>query len=115
MVAGKVQGVTSVVTATELLTNLLASGRQYLANRYLAALTRFPNLALIDTDLRAATLAARLRARYGLTSLDALEIANALTAGATAFVTNDRRLTRVQDLQVILLEAVDEVTQPDAG
>ena len=41
-----------------------------------------------------------LRAEYGLRVPDALQIAAALEARATAFVTNDQRLTKVKELSV---------------
>jgi len=45
-----------------------------------------------------------LRARYNIRVPDALQIAAALKSGATAFVTNDRRLRRVQGLKVLVLD-----------
>jgi predicted nucleic acid-binding protein len=46
-----------------------------------------------------------LRARYHVRPADALQAATALVHGATAFVTNDRRLVRLEPvLDVILLE-----------
>jgi hypothetical protein len=45
-----------------------------------------------------------LRAEYDIHVPDALQIAAAIEHGATAFVTNDRRLARVQELHVLLLE-----------
>jgi predicted nucleic acid-binding protein len=49
--------------------------------------------------------AAQLRARYRLRPADALQVATALVHGATAFVTNDRSLTRLRPaLDVVLLD-----------
>ena len=45
-----------------------------------------------------------LRAQYNIRIPDALQIATALESGATVFVTNDRRLKKVQDLHVIVLQ-----------
>jgi len=42
------------------------------------------------------------RAQYHIRVSDALQIATLLESGATAFVTNDRRLKEVQDLPVIV-------------
>jgi predicted nucleic acid-binding protein len=48
--------------------------------------------------------AAELRASYRLRPADALQVAACLVYGATAFLTNDRDLRRIGDLQVLLLE-----------
>jgi predicted nucleic acid-binding protein len=47
--------------------------------------------------------AARLRARYGLRTPDAIHLATAVAARAEAFVTTDRRLARVRELEVRVL------------
>ena len=54
-----------------------------------------------------ATLARRalvLRAAYGIHTPDALQISAAIEAGATLFVTNDRRLTRVEEIEILLFD-----------
>ncbi len=48
--------------------------------------------------------AADLRADYNLSTPDALQISAVLSVGCQAFVTNDKRLKRVTDLQIIVLE-----------
>ncbi|WP_404987325.1 type II toxin-antitoxin system VapC family toxin [Candidatus Hadarchaeum sp.] len=60
-------------------------------------------------DAAIAERAADLRARYGLRTPDALQVATALHAGATAFLTNDARLKAVRELEVVLL---DELSSP---
>ncbi len=108
--AGRTSAVTSVVTVTELIVKPLQLGRIDTADDYERLLSDFPNLAIVDIDRAIARLAASLRARYRLGSPDALQLASGLTAGATAFVTNDRRLRRVRELEVILL---DDFTSSD--
>jgi len=55
-------------------------------------------------DAVLARRAVALRAQYDVRVPDALQIAAALEAGATAFVTNDRRLAKVRELQVLLFD-----------
>jgi predicted nucleic acid-binding protein len=75
------------------------------AREYEALLVHFPNLTLADVTRDVARRAAQLRARYRVRPADALQAATALVHGATAFVTNDRRLVRLEPvLDVIVLE-----------
>jgi predicted nucleic acid-binding protein len=59
----------------------------------------------ITSDI--AEQAASLRARYGLRTPDALQIATALAADCGAFVTNDARLQRVTELRVLVLDELE--------
>jgi predicted nucleic acid-binding protein len=54
-----------------------------------------------------ATLAHRAvipRAAYEIHVPDALQISAAIESGATLFVTNDRRLNKVQETEILLLD-----------
>lgn len=101
---GKVAAVASTLVATECLSLPLAQGRNELVGRYRDLLRHFPNLALWPVDLDVAELAAQLRADHALRIPDALHLATALACGATAFVTADRRLQRVSEVPVVLME-----------
>jgi predicted nucleic acid-binding protein len=76
--------------------------RPEVARAYEEALERFPNLVIADVTRAVSGQAARLRARHALRPADALHIATALVHGATAFVTNDRDLGRLDDLDIVL-------------
>jgi predicted nucleic acid-binding protein len=47
--------------------------------------------------------AARIRARYGFRTPDAIQLASAQVAGARVFVTNDVRLRSFAELPVVVL------------
>jgi predicted nucleic acid-binding protein len=96
-------GVTSVLTLTELLVKPLQSERRGLAARYEALVRAIPNLTVVDIDSRIARRAATLRAAHAIPTADALHLASALEHGASAFVTNDRRLRRVNEITVLVL------------
>jgi predicted nucleic acid-binding protein len=55
-------------------------------------------------DLEVARRAADLRAGYRLRPPDAIQLAAALFHGATAFVTNDKKLKQVNELKVLTLD-----------
>ncbi|MCU1326251.1 MAG: hypothetical protein JWN34_1621 [Bryobacterales bacterium] len=95
--------VTSTLTMTELLVQPYRAGNERLVNRYFGLLSQFPNLEWVAPDLHIADTAARLRALHNFRTPDALQLATALRSGATAFLTNDSALTRVEHLEVGVL------------
>jgi predicted nucleic acid-binding protein len=96
--------VTSVLALMEIAVLPLRTGRPRAADDYEALLLSYPSLEIATIDRRTARRAAALRAWYRLTAIDALQVAAALIAGATAFLTNDRRLQRVAEIEVLLLD-----------
>lgn len=75
-----------------------------------AALRAFlGRLDLRDTDLATATLAAGLGAEYGLKAADAVHLATAVEAGATRFVTNNRRDfdDRIEEIEIVFPDSPD--------
>ncbi|MBI5510231.1 MAG: PIN domain-containing protein [Deltaproteobacteria bacterium] len=100
---GAFAAVTSGVTLLECLVIPYRTGDHTLAARYEALLTGSRGLTLIDIDRPLVRAAAQLRAATGVRTPDALQVAAALSANATAFVTNDRKLPTVSGLQVLQL------------
>jgi predicted nucleic acid-binding protein len=104
---GRHTAVTSTVTVMELTVRPWQIGQPAVAREYEVLLVNFPNLNLADVSRDIARRAAQLRARFGLRPADALQVATALVHGATAFVTNDRRLARLEPaLEIIVLEDI---------
>lgn len=99
--AGRVSIAISTITLAEVLSGPLARGNEVLGARYRETLTGHPHWTVHPVDVSVAEDAARLRARYRLRLPDALQIATALRAHADRFVTHDRRLKKVRELQVI--------------
>jgi predicted nucleic acid-binding protein len=100
---GALVGVTSGVTLLECLVVPYRAGDLALAERYEALLTRSRGLKLVDLDQVLLRAAAQLRARYGMKTPDALQVAAALREGSAVLVTNDRRLPLVPGLRVLQL------------
>ena len=55
----------------------------------------------------AAERAARLRATYSISLMDALQVGVAITADCQAFMTNDRNLSRIAEIPVLVLDELE--------
>jgi predicted nucleic acid-binding protein len=76
------------------------------ANSIYALTSTYPHLSWVPVTLLLADTAARLRAKYGLRTPDALQIATAIAESATGFIGNDRAFERVTEVEILLLDAV---------
>ena len=99
-----VVGITSIITLIEACVHPQRQGRLDLVRTYERSLLRSQQVRTLHIDAPLARRAVILRAQYGIHVPDALQIAAAIEHGATVFVTNDRRLAKVQELDVLLLE-----------
>jgi predicted nucleic acid-binding protein len=100
---GKWKGVTSTISLMEISVRPWQLGHETAAREYEAVLAHFPNLSIVDVDRTVARKAAQLRAKYSISPPDALQIATSLNSRARAFLTNDKRLSKLQELIEILL------------
>lgn len=101
--SGEREAVVSVVALMELTVHPWRQDKPLVARHYETVLLHFPNLQLVDVNREIARRAAQLRASYQVRPADALHVATALVKGATAYVTNDRLLTRLNPLLTIVL------------
>lgn len=101
---GEREIVTSALTLLEVMVVPFRAGDAALAARYEALLTRSRGLHLIAIDRDQLRAAAQLRARYGVRTQDALQLAAVLQARCSAFVTNDRRLPALPGLRILQLD-----------
>lgn len=93
--------VISTVTLAEVLAGPLRTGNELLTAQYREALTRSLGWQVLSLDVDTAVEAARVRTAYRLRLPDAIQVATAIRAGATALVTHDRALRRVRGLRVV--------------
>lgn len=100
---GKWRGVTSTITLMEISVRPWQLGNESAAREYEAILVHFPNLSIVDVDRTVARAAAQLRAKYNISPPDALQVAASFSFGAKAFLTNDRKLSRLQELMDVLV------------
>jgi len=111
---GLVEGVAATIVLTEVLVGYARLGD---AARFEMVADELRNLALRYTPISAevAVDAAWFRAGRSLSFADALHLAAARAAGATAFVTNDRRIRSTPQLDVVYLDDLVAETDPVTG
>ena len=105
LASGAFRAVTSVITLMEIAVGPLRAERADLADAYELLLSSFPSLVLADVDRSIVRRAAELRASHRIRPVDAIQMATGLVSGAGYFVTNDRGLTRVPGIEVLLLDS----------
>jgi predicted nucleic acid-binding protein len=106
------RAVTSTITMTELLVYPYRKDDIDSVNSIYALTSTYPNLSWVPVTLALADNAARLRAKYGLRTPDALQVATAIAGSATGFIGNDRAFQRVTELEILLLDAVAPTHRP---
>ncbi len=104
---GHNHAVTSTVTLLELLVQPYRDQKEELAQKIFALTTTYPKIEWVPVTLNVADRAAELRARYRLSTPDAIQLATAIGYKATRFYGNDRALRRVKEIECIL---VDDLT-----
>ncbi len=100
---GKYKGVFSVIGMIEILTGPKKKGQTGIAAEYEYRLRNFPNLSIIGINERIVWLSSDLRAKYDITTPDAIHIATAIDSGAEKFITNDKALKKIKEIKVELL------------
>jgi len=93
---GSHQGITSYLTLMEILIKPKTEGLPQVARDYEYYLATFPNLTFYEMGIDIARKASDLRATERIKTPDAIQLATAITHGATAFLTNDKTLERVK-------------------
>jgi len=102
--AGTVEGVTSSLTFLETLVVPYRVGNGPLGERYEALLTGSRGIRMLDLDRPLLRAAAQLRASLRVRTPDAIQLAAALAARCSAYLTNDRELPPVPGLKILQLQ-----------
>jgi predicted nucleic acid-binding protein len=87
-------------------------GDETMADRYADAILSIPFMDVVPLGPTLAVDAAAYAGRYHLRMLDAVHLASALGAGASALLTNDRRIPPTSRLAVIRLGDLDLDPEP---
>lgn len=102
--AGRLAAVLSVVGLAEICAGPERRGDIALVERYADALATLPGLRMPPVTRDIAVDAAVIRGIRGIGLADAMHLASARAAGATAFITNDRRVRGSPRLEVVYLD-----------
>lgn len=105
--AGRCRLVASVLTLYEVLVVPKRRRLDDLARRYRDLFASFPNLAVLPVEPGVVEVASDLAAEHELRAPDAIHLATAVQAGAAGFFSEDRRLRRVREVEVLSLDELD--------
>lgn len=100
--AGACSGVLSILGVVEILVGPARHAGDDLVQRYADELMDLEGIEVIGVDREVAIEVAHVRAG-GIGLADAIHLASARTSGASAFLTNDRRVAASPGLEVIRL------------
>jgi predicted nucleic acid-binding protein len=100
----RIQAFTSVLTLSEVLPKPVETGNDELVEKFKTDLKNGPNLTLLPIGEAIGETAGVLRGKYPyLKTVDAVQIAAALDAEADAFLTNDKKLSGIKEIKIIVL------------
>jgi predicted nucleic acid-binding protein len=100
----RVEAFTSVLTLAEVLPKPVETGNDELAEKFKTYLKNGPNLTLLPIGETIGEIAGVLRGKYPyLKTVDAVQIAAALDAEADAFLTNDKKLSGIKEIKILVL------------
>ena len=94
----------SVITLIEVLTQPLRKSKMEVVEKYRQFLLNSSNFITYSIDPIIAEKSAELRAQYGIKTPDAIQLAVGIENDRTLFVTNDRGLKKIKEIEVIVLE-----------
>ncbi len=101
---GQISVVTSMITLLEVLVHPLRIGNTALAQEYREMLFNTRGITTRLMSLEVAEEAARLRASYNVRTPDSIQMATAITAKASFFLTNDIKLPSLPSLPLLALD-----------
>ena len=97
------RAITSAVTLAEILSKPFADKNFSLVDEIKFTIKSFASLSVVTIDEKLAEAAALIRARYTVRLPDALQIAAAIQGEATLFLTNDKRVKKVDAIEILVL------------
>jgi predicted nucleic acid-binding protein len=103
--SGRLNAFSSVITLVEVLPKPIEAGNEALAKQFSDFLTAGQYITMMEITSGIAQSAGAFRGRYPfLRTMDAIQIAASLDAEADAFITNDAKLKRVSEIEVVVLK-----------
>lgn len=99
----KLEGLFANLGLIEILTGPKQVQAYELVHEYRTLINDFPNLTITNLNEPVIDIASDLRAQYKIGVPDAVHIASAIVYGADTFITNDKALKKVKEIEVQLL------------
>lgn len=99
----EIAAVTSIITLAEILVEPLNRENFEAVENYKLILNTFPNLTLLGLDQNISVLASSLTSKYKIRLPDALQISAGLSSDASLFITNDKSLKKITEIEVLSL------------
>ncbi|MDP6156447.1 MAG: type II toxin-antitoxin system VapC family toxin [Candidatus Thermoplasmatota archaeon] len=103
---GEFQAVTSTLTLLEVLVHPYRLGNYELAEKYREVLLLSENIIMNSLTIEVSDMAARIRGKFNIRTPDAIQIATSLCSGVTTFITNDKGLKSVTEIDIIILDEI---------
>lgn len=101
---GKIIAVTSIMSPIEILSISILEDYPEKQKLYLSFFKKVKNIEVREIKWELVEKVSNLRRKYNLRTPDAIQLANAIDSQAKIFLTNDMRLSKVEEIEVILLE-----------
>jgi predicted nucleic acid-binding protein len=101
--AEKIEAVTSELSIAEVLVKPIAERKQAIVDAYSAVLAPGSRIDLRPIDRSTLRLSAETRVELGGRAFDAINVATAILAGCTSFMTNDDRIRAPASLRLARL------------
>ncbi len=105
--SGRWQAITSAITLAEALVVPYRLELDQLQHDFAELIVSGANTTCVPIDSDTGREAARLRAVYNLTLIDAIQVAAAIQANCDVFLTNDVGLKRVTEIEVLLIRELE--------
>ncbi len=114
MALGRLEGVLATLAIAEVGSGPARGGDAAMVERYADELTSLEGVRVLPLARDVAVEAAVIRGNSSLAIADAAHLATARLGGATAFVTNDRRIASIPGLEVVYLDEIEPAAQASA-
>ena len=101
---GRNPAVTSVIALIEVLTKPIRDKQTELIDRFRLYLTSSRNLELIAVTPEIGEQSAYLRAKYGLRTPDAIQVAVGIASGSQLLITHDNIFRKIREIDVLVLD-----------
>ncbi len=98
---GKAIGITSYVTLLELLVKPIKDKRFDLVEQYKKIVLNTLDMVAVEESI--CLKAAEFRAKYGIRTPDAIQLASVISKNGEVFITNDEKLRSVDEIEVLTL------------